>query len=81
MNGPSTSPWELGKDWDESLGRGSTDHPIQKLERLGSIAHRRRSITTVYRIAYMTNEQVYVDGNGNRRRCHDAMAYPLFIAD
>jgi hypothetical protein len=80
-NGTSTSLGELRQDWDESLGRGDVEHPIQKLERLGGIAHRPRPITTVYRIVYMSDEQVYLDGDGQRRRCHDAMAYPLFIAD
>ncbi|MBW4484762.1 MAG: hypothetical protein KME14_19675 [Tildeniella torsiva UHER 1998/13D] len=63
----------------EPFGRGSYEHPIQKLERIGATISDRRKITTLYRKRYMTDEQCYTV-NDNQRRVNDLLAYPIFIA-
>ena len=63
----------------EPLGRGSSEHPVQKLSRLlGAVELPHRRITTLYRKRYMTNEQVYEFG-GKAYRVNDLLAYPLYI--
>jgi hypothetical protein len=63
----------------EPFGRGSYEHPIQKLQRIGATVSDRRKITTLYRKRYMTNEQCYTVGE-QERRVNDLLAYPVFIA-
>ena len=66
-----------GKD---GWGRDSNEHPIEKLERAGGQPLRERAIETVYKIAYMTNEQTWVH-NGTEARVNDILGYPLYIAE
>jgi hypothetical protein len=62
----------------EPLGRGNSDHPLQKLERLGGIVTDTRTITSLYTVRYMTNEQCYTV-NGREFRVNDLLGYPIFI--
>jgi hypothetical protein len=66
-------------DGSESLGRGSAEHPIEKLKNLGAVVGDEREIETFYKIRYMTNEQRYTY-NGQDHRVHDILGYPIFIA-
>lgn len=72
-------PFQQGAN-EEPLGRGSAEHPISKLEKLGWRVTDKRRITSLYRIRYMTNEQFY-EVNSERHRVHDLLGYPIFIAD
>ena len=65
---------------DDVFGRWHDGHPIEKLERIGAIRQRARKIDTIYKIAYMTNEQS-VTVNGKWTRINDILAYPLYIAE
>ncbi|SEF56493.1 hypothetical protein SAMN05421819_0432 [Bryocella elongata] len=70
------SPW-LGEEW-EPLGRGSYAHPTDKLRSLGATVGDERSITTLYMPRYMSDEQCY-RFDGQERRVHDLLGYPVFI--
>jgi hypothetical protein len=63
----------------EPLGRGSLDHPIDKLRSRGAIVGDEREIPTLYMPRYMSDEQCYTF-EGNVRRVNDLLAYPIFIA-
>lgn len=66
---------------DEDLfGRWHDGHPVEKLERAGGISLRPRKIDTIYKIAYMSNEQS-LTVNGRQTRTNDILAYPLYIAE
>jgi len=67
------------QDTWEPFGRGSHDHPIEKLKRLGATVSGERRIETLYRTRFMTNEQCYVF-NHEERRVNDLLAYPIYIA-
>lgn len=64
---------------NESLGRNSTLHPIDKLSSLGAVYLQKQLIKTLYAKRYMTNEQCF-DFKGNSYRCNDLLAYPIFIS-
>jgi hypothetical protein len=55
-------------------------HPIEKLKAVGGIPGRPRRIETVYKIAYMSDEQCIPTANGTVR-VNDILAYPLYIAE
>ena len=61
----------------EDLGRSSSEHPIQKLERLGAVASVEREIETLYSIRYVTDEQC--GWSVSEGRANDILAYPLAI--
>jgi hypothetical protein len=61
------------------FGRFDPLHPIEKLKKVGGVPSLSREIETIYKIAYMTNEQAYTV-EGKVRRVNDILAYPLFIA-
>jgi hypothetical protein len=65
---------------EDKYGRWESEHPIEKLVSVGGVAGRPRRIDTIYKIAYMTDEQAYVV-DGVHTRVNDILAYPLFIAD
>jgi hypothetical protein len=61
------------------FGRGSNQHPVLSLKRCGGIpAGDVRTITALYRIRYVTNEQAYTYQNTRYRVC-DLLGYPIFI--
>jgi hypothetical protein len=70
----------LTPDYQEPFGRGSMDHPIEKLQRIGATVSDRRRISTLYRLRYMTNEQCFSRGSAHDR-FHDILGYPLYISD
>jgi hypothetical protein len=61
-------------------GRDATEHPVEKLRRAGGTVLREHTIETVYKVAYMTNEQAWVH-NGVETRVNDILGYPLYIAE
>jgi len=63
----------------ERYGEPNSAHPIEKLQSIGSVVGTPRMIETVYKVAYMTNEQAYSVG-GRTTRVNDILAYPLYIA-
>jgi hypothetical protein len=65
---------------EDKFGRFVDANPIDKLRAAGGIVGRPRLIETVYKIAYMTNEQSYM-ADGQRVRVNDILAYPLYIAE
>lgn len=65
---------------DDLFGRWQTDHPIERLRRIGGVVGAPRRIASVYKIAYMTDEQSYTY-EGEELRVSDILAYPLYIAD
>ena len=69
----------LERSGPEKLGRDSADHPIDKLREFAPTIGDARRVQTLYRIRYMTNEQVYTF-EGNEHRVHDILGYPVFIA-
>lgn len=64
---------------EEQRGEGSCAHPIERFERIGGVASEERRILSLYRMRYVTDEQVYVF-RGKRHRVSDMLGYPLFIA-
>ena len=64
----------------DRFGRWQPDHPIERLREIGGVVGASRRITTVYKIAYMTDEQSY-PYQGEEVRVSDILAYPLYIAD
>jgi hypothetical protein len=65
---------------DDRMGRWFALDPVAKLASIGGIPSRPREIETVYKIAYMTDEQTSMS-EGELRRVCDIFAYPLYIAD
>lgn len=63
----------------EPLGRGNSSHPLEKLMTLGAIKGNVRQVETLYRIRYMTDEQIYSLA-GREHRVHDILGCPLYIA-
>lgn len=61
-------------------GRWVEIHPTEKLRQVGGQVGMPRRIETVYKLGYMTDEQSTVV-DGTSYRCHDILAYPLFVAD
>jgi hypothetical protein len=59
------------------FGRGSTAHPITKLEQLGAQASLPREIETLYQIRAMSDEQS--GWSVSEGRTNDLLAYPLAI--
>lgn len=55
-----------------------TTDPISKLKSIGGIVGVPRPITTVYKIAYMNDEQGW-NFDGSFLRVNDILAYPLYI--
>ncbi|MFE7171480.1 hypothetical protein [Streptomyces sp. NPDC057616] len=69
--------FEMPNGWgDENDER----HPIEKLKSVGGMPGRPRRIETVYRIAYMSDEQCIPTDSGVLR-VNDVLAYPLYIAE
>ena len=64
----------------DEFGRDSSKHPIQKLVEAGGYVGRSRIIESVYKIAYMSNEQA-AEINGHEVRVCDILAYPLYISE
>ena len=63
------------------FGRDSSVHPLDKLRRVGATVGYHRRIETIYRIAYMTNEQSYTPpGLRHGVRVNDICGYPLYVA-
>lgn len=67
------------KEEFEPFGRGRDLHPVDKLKEIGAVSLGTRKITSLYRVRYFSNEQVY-SFEGERRRLNDIAGYPLFIA-
>jgi len=65
---------------NEPFGRGSTNHPIEKLNQINALVSDTKRITTLYRLRYMTDEQCF-HASDDRDRFHDILGYPLFISD
>jgi len=67
-------------DTGDVFGRGSNEHPVSCLRRCGGIASGDvRTITTLYRLRYITDEQYHVYDEVSYRVC-DLLGYPIFIA-
>ncbi len=75
----TASLFDLSSSTDR-FGRWQSDHPIERLREIGGVVGTPRRITTVYKIAYMTDEQSY-PFRGQELRVSDILAYPLYIAD
>lgn len=65
---------------EDRFGRWQADHPIERLREIGGVVGSPRRIDSVYKIAYMTDEQSY-PLDGEIYRVSDILAYPLYIAD
>jgi hypothetical protein len=63
----------------EPMGRGSVEHPIEKLRAIGGVVGDQRSIETIYKVRFMTDEQVF-NIEGDEHRVHDILGYPIYIA-
>lgn len=61
----------------EPLGRGSKDHPIEKLQRIGATVSDTRRITTLYRLRY---DEQCLNVDGEERHFNDILGYPIFIS-
>jgi hypothetical protein len=70
----------LDRSGVEKFGRWEPTHPIDKLSKIGGVKGDSKSILSLYQIRYMTDEQSY-STNGEERRVHDILGYPLFIAE
>jgi hypothetical protein len=85
-----TNPRSYTMSYDEAVrdlarspdrfGRWQPDHPIERLREIGGVVGRSRIIDTIYKIAYMTDEQSY-PYKGEELRVSDILAYPLYIAE
>jgi hypothetical protein len=69
----------LERSGSDDLGRDNADHPIDKLRPFGAVKGDPRRIEALYRIRYMTDEQVYTYQD-QEHRVHDILGYPIFIA-
>ena len=68
-------------DGGEHLGMGSYVHPVSKLIGIGGVTNGElRTIQSLYRIRYITDEQRYTY-NSKPLRTHDLLGYPLFVAE
>ncbi|MBU8875285.1 hypothetical protein KQ910_16040 [Reyranella sp. MMS21-HV4-11] len=67
-------------NFKEPLGRKSTDDPIEKMIQLGGVRYEERRLKSLYRIRYVSDEQV-TPYRGGMRRVNDLLAYPLFIVE
>jgi hypothetical protein len=65
---------------EDKFGRWFHDDPVEKLVGIGGVPSRPREIESVYKIAYMSDEQSYTTETGQERVC-DIFAYPLYIAE
>ncbi len=64
----------------DEFGHANSSHPIEKLTRAGGYAGRPRQIEAVYKITYVSDEQVARVKDGEIR-VYDILAYPLCIAE
>jgi hypothetical protein len=55
------------------------EHPLETLQALGASIQHPRTIESLYRLRYLTDEQMFVDSNGEHRS-NDAFGYPIYIA-
>lgn len=78
VNAASNRPF-LDRRGNDEFGRESNRHPIQKLQSVGGSVGDPRIIEALYRVRYMTDEQVYIYGD-SEHRVHDVLGYPLFIS-
>lgn len=69
----------ISLDVGEKFGRGSYDHPVEKLEKIGFERSLPQKIETLYCTRYMTDEQCFQIGHEKYRTC-DLLAYPIYIA-
>lgn len=53
-------------------------HPLEVMEMLGASVQPARDIESLYRLRYLSDEQVFSDTAG-RHRSNDAYGYPIFI--
>jgi hypothetical protein len=67
-----------GRFNSEPFGPPRFAHPVRKLEAAGGRATDQRSITSLYRIRAITNEQC-AKVDGREVRTHDVLGYPIFI--
>jgi hypothetical protein len=65
---------------DDVFGRWHEGHPLEKLKKIGGTIGRSRRIETIYKIAYMSDEQS-INVDGVNKRINDILAYPLYIAE
>lgn len=65
-------PHDLG----HPLGRGTSEHPIDKLRSYGARVSLEREIETLYQVRYMSDEQGGFDGG---KRFNDLLGYPIAI--
>ena len=72
--------WHIVRDYPDEFCLANFSHPIEKLATVGGYAGRPRQIESVYKIAYVSDEQAAVV-NGHRLRVYDILAYPLYIAE
>lgn len=72
--------FEISKGQGEPLGRWNYQHPVEKLAELGGIISEERSLISLYKKRYMTDEQCY-EYKGQKRRVNDLLAYPLWIKE
>jgi hypothetical protein len=69
----------IASDPEESLGRWGKGSPIDKLRQMGALIGTPKSILSLYKKRYITNEQT--TGTDNKDiRLSDLLAYPIFIA-
>ncbi|MEH2501698.1 hypothetical protein V1290_000509 [Bradyrhizobium sp. AZCC 1578] len=66
-------------DPNESLGRFSTKHPIEKLAELNATVHEARRLESLYYVRYITNEQTYLVKD-REVRVNDVVGYPIYIS-
>ena len=52
---------------------------MDRLKRFGAVTGEERNIISLYRMRYLTDEQMF-ERNGIPLRVCDLLAYPLFIA-
>ncbi len=67
----------------ELLGRQSGGrHPLERLQELGGVVSPgERVISALYRMRYMTNEQVWAPDGSKEVRVNDLLGYPYVITD
>ena len=64
---------------NEPFGRGSREHPIEKLRKIGGFVSDERLLESLYFVRYITDEQSYVH-NDVPTRVNDIVGYPLYIS-
>jgi len=65
-------------DLANAYGKSNRAFPIQKLITLGAIDQGKRSISTLYRKRYMSNEEFF-ERDGDLIRCYDVVGYPIYV--